>query len=199
MRKINNRIQSSTDSYVEELFDAYSKLNVIRLDLSYKKEIAENITPKEVKKDLSKLLNNRRHNKTVFGECVGHICKLEKGEEAKGNHLHTIFFFNGHKINNDSYKASQIGNYWEDTITNGKGTHHSCNTDKSKYTHVGIGKINHFDTDKRNILTTMVTSYFAKEEQKVNDGSSPKERTLFKGIVTKQKSNAGRPRKEPES
>ena len=50
MRKINNRIQSSTDSYVEELFDAYSKLNVIRLDLSYKKEIAENITPKEVKK-----------------------------------------------------------------------------------------------------------------------------------------------------
>lgn len=199
MRKINKRTQNSTDTYVEKLFDTYSKINVIRLDLRYKKEIAENITPKEVKQDLNRLLNNRRHNKTVFGECVGHLCKLEKGEEEKGNHLHTIFFFNGHKIDNDYYKASQIGKYWEDTVTNGKGTHHSCNAAKSKYRHFGVGMINHFDTDKRHILTNMVTSYFAKEEQKVNDGSSPKERTLFKGIVTKQKSNAGRPRNEPES
>jgi hypothetical protein len=197
MREINKRVQNSTDTYVEKLFDTYSKLNVIRLDLGYKKEVAENVTPKEVKQDLNRLLNNRRHNITVFGDCVGYIVKLEKGEVKKANHLHSLFVFDGHKIYNDTYKASQIGKYWEDTITNGKGTHHSCNADKSKYTHVGVGSINHFDTHKRNILTSLVTSYFAKEEQKVNDGSSPSERTLFKGNVTKQKSNAGRPRKDP--
>ncbi|MFZ4860392.1 MAG: hypothetical protein ACOYL3_28880 [Desulfuromonadaceae bacterium] len=198
MKKINKRIQNSTDVYFGELFDTYSKLNVIRLDLSYKKEIAENITTKEVKQDLNRLLNNRRHNQTVFGDCVGHLCKLEKGED-KGNHLHSMFFFDGHKIENDGYKASQIGKYWVDNITNGNGLHHSCNADKSKYKHVGVGMINHFDTEKRNILTNMVASYFAKEEQQVNSDTSAKERTFFKGIVTKQKSNAGRPRKEPES
>lgn len=182
------------DNYVEELFDTHSRLNVVRLDLSYKKEIADKISTKEVKQDLKNLLNNRRHNETIFGECVGHICKLEKGKE-KGNHLHSLFFFNGHKIENDAYKASQIGKYWEDTITNGKGLHHNCNADKAKYTFFGVGMINHFDTEKRDILTNFVTSYLAKDEQKANDGSSQRERTFFKGIVTKQKSNAGRPRK----
>jgi hypothetical protein len=197
MRKINKRTQKNIDAYIGELFDTYSKLNVVRLDLSYKMETAENITTKEVKQDLNRLLNNRRHNKTVFGECVGHIVKLENGDETNANHLHAMLFFNGHKKDNGTYKAFQIGKYWEDTITNGNGTHHSCNADESKYKHFGVGMINHFDTDKRNILTTMVTTYFAKEEQKVNDGSEPSQRTLFKGIVTKKKSNAGRPRKEP--
>ena len=194
MIKINKRTQSSMDNYVEGLFDTYSKLNVIRLDLSYNKEISKDITTNEVKQDLKRLLNNRRHNETIFGECVGHICKLEKGEE-KGNHLHSLFFFNGHKIENDAYKASQIGKYWEETITDGKGMHHNCNANKSKYTHFGVGMINHFDTEKREILTNFVTPYLAKDEQDANDGSSGKERTFFKGIVTKQKSNAGRPRK----
>lgn len=196
MRKINKRTQSSMDNYVEELFDTYSKLNVIRIELSYNKKISKDITTKEVRQDLKRLLNNRRHNETIFGECVGHICKLEKGEE-KGNHLHSLFFFNGHKIKNDVYKASQIGKYWKDNITNGKGLDHNCNAEKAGYTFYGVGMINHFDTDKRNILTNLVTSYFAKDEQKANDGSSQRERTFFKGIVTKQKSNAGRPRKEP--
>jgi hypothetical protein len=198
MSKINKRTKNSTDTYIEELFDTYSKLNVIRLDLSYKKEVAENITTKEAKQDLNRLLNNRRHNKTVFGDCVGYIVKLENGVD-KGLHFHVLLAFDGHKIDNGTYKGSQIGGVWEDTITNGKGLHYNCNADESKYTNFGVGMINHFDTDKRHILTNMVTPYFAKEDQKVNEGTSPRERTFFKGIVTKQKSNAGRPRKEPQS
>jgi hypothetical protein len=196
MSKINKRTQNSTNTYIGELFNAHSKLNVVRLDLSYKKEVAENITTKEVKQHLNRLLNNRRHNKTVFGECVGHIVKLENGVD-KGLHIHSLLFFDGHKINSGTYRASQIGEYWKYTITKGNGLYHNCNADESKYTNFGVGMINHFDTAKRNILTNMVTPYFAKEDQSVNDGLLPSERTFFKGIVTKEKSNAGRPRKEP--
>ena len=198
MKIIDKRTKDSSDNYINKLFDTYAKLNVVRLDLSYKKELAQDISIKEVKKDLKRLLDNRRHNEAIFGENVGHICKLEKGE-VKGPHLHTLFFFDGHKVEKDVYKASQIGKYWESSITDGKGLYRNCNANKKeKYKYLGIGSISHFDTDKRDILTNMVASYFAEEKQQVNDGSSASERTFFKGVVTKQKSNAGRPRKSLE-
>ena len=97
-RNINNRLES-TKEYLDALQDRYSKLNVIRVDLSYKKPHSDNITLDDANDEFNRMLNNRRGN-SIFNNQVGYVCKKEYTQDD-GVHFHTVFFYNGQKVKND--------------------------------------------------------------------------------------------------
>lgn len=195
MEKVCTRNYNSAVNYVNSLFDQYSKIEALRLDFSYKKEYASNMTTREAKEDMQHLLSNRRNNPGLFGDCIGYIWELDNGPD-KGPHFHCLFLYDGSRIRNDAYWTSKLGHYWDNQITDGKGLHFNCNTKKASYKNSGIGMISHSDTDKRNKLINNVIPYLTKPIENIQGVMSENERAFGKGVPTKMKSKAGRPRDE---
>lgn len=189
----------STKTYLDKLQENYSKINVVRIDLSYKQESSEKVTLTSINKDLKRMLNNRRSKPSIFEDNIGYVIKREHGED-KGLHLHAVFLFDGQKVQKDTHKATQIGNYWEESITKGEGLHYNCN--KKQYKRVGTGMIDHKNSDKRKILDNDVIAYMCKDgDDKDSQSIKPlknnvNDRAFTRGTIPKDKSKAGRPRKE---
>ncbi|MFY9070750.1 inovirus-type Gp2 protein [Aliarcobacter butzleri] len=191
-KKTNRRLES-TKKYIDDLSKKYSKLNVVRVDLGYTKEDSKSITFEDASKDLNKMLNNTRSKPTVFGEMVGYITKKELGED-KGVHIHVAIIYNGNIVREDITKAQQIGEYWKNNITKGKGVFHNCS--KNEYKNKAVGIIDYKDEEKRKIFDEKVLTYLCKDEQSIDSlKTNIKDRAFTRGIAPKKKSNAGRPRK----
>lgn len=192
MSSNSNKRTESTKSYIDKLSKEYSKLNIVRVDLSYKKPYSDNITLEDANKDLNRMFNNMRSKSSVFMDKVGYICKREYTED-KGIHFHAIFIYDGQKVQKDAFKGDQIGQYWENEITQGHGSHHNCN--RNKYERIGTGMLDHKDSEKRKILDQYVLSYLCKDEQDIAPiKESNKDRAFTRGIITKSKEKIGRPR-----
>ncbi|MFW0714042.1 YagK/YfjJ domain-containing protein [Aliarcobacter butzleri] len=190
-KKTNRRLES-TKKYIDDLSKKYSKLNVVRVDLGYTKEDSKSITFEDASKDLNKMLNNTRSKPTVFGEMVGYITKKELGED-KGVHIHVAIIYNGNIVREDITKAQQIGEYWKNNITKGKGVFHNCS--KNEYKNKAVGVIDYKDEEKRKIFDEKVLTYLCKDEQSIDSlKTNIKDRAFTRGIAPKKKSNAGRPR-----
>ncbi|MFW2606391.1 YagK/YfjJ domain-containing protein [Aliarcobacter butzleri] len=190
-KKTNRRLES-TKKYIDDLSKKYSKLNIVRVDLGYTKEDSKSITFEDASKDLNKMLNNTRSKPTVFGEMVGYITKKEVGED-KGVHIHVAIIYNGSKVREDITKAQQIGEYWKNNITKGKGVFHNCS--KNEYKNKAVGVIDYKDEEKRKIFDEKVLTYLCKDEQSIDSlKTNIKDRAFTRGIAPKKKSNAGRPR-----
>ena len=191
-KKTNRRLES-TKKYIDDLSKKYSKLNIVRVDLGYTKEDSKSITFEDASKDLNKMLNNTRSKPTVFGEMVGYITKKELGED-KGVHIHVAIIYNGNIVREDITKAQQIGEYWKNNITKGKGVFHNCS--KNEYKNKAVGIIDYKDEEKRKIFDEKVLTYLCKDEQSIDSlKTNIKDRAFTRGIAPKKKSNAGRPRK----
>lgn len=190
-KKTNRRLES-TKKYIDDLSKKYSKLNVVRVDLGYTKEDSKSITFEDASKDLNKMLNNTRSKPTVFGAMVGYITKKELGED-KGVHIHVAIIYNGNIVREDITKAQQIGEYWKNNITKGKGVFHNCS--KNEYKNKAVGVIDYKDKEKRKIFDEKVLTYLCKDEQSIDSlKTNIKDRAFTRGIAKKIKSNAGRPR-----
>lgn len=191
-KKTNRRLES-TKKYIDDLSKKYSKLNIVRVDLGYTKEDSKSITFEDASKDLNKMLNNTRSKPTVFGEMIGYITKKELGED-KGVHIHVAIIYNGNIVREDITKAQQIGEYWKNNITKGKGVFHNCS--KNEYKNKAVGVIDYKDEEKRKIFDEKVLTYLCKDEQSIDSlKTNIKDRAFTRGIAPKKKSNAGRPRK----
>ncbi|MFY4748586.1 YagK/YfjJ domain-containing protein [Aliarcobacter butzleri] len=190
-KKTNRRLES-TKKYIDDLSKKYSKLNIVRVDLGYTKEDSKSITFEDASKDLNKMLNNTRSKPTVFGEMIGYITKKELGED-KGVHIHVAIIYNGNIVREDITKAQQIGEYWKNNITKGKGVFHNCS--KNEYKNKAVGIIDYKDEEKRKIFDEKVLTYLCKDEQSIDSlKTNIKDRAFTRGIAPKKKSNAGRPR-----
>lgn len=190
----SQRMIESTTTYIDDLFDIYSKMQFIRLDLSYTKEHAREASLEEINEDLTHLLNNRRTKPSIFKNMVGHIFKKEFTED-KGPHIHSLFIFDGQKVSKDEFIGEQIGKYWKNEITDGKGIYHNCNREKGRYAVCALGMIDHTDETKRTALKEKAIAYLCKEEQSVDPiKQSGNERSFSRGIAPRKTSNAGRPR-----
>ena len=190
-KKTNRRLES-TKKYIDDLSKKYSKLNIVRVDLGYTKEDSKSITFEDASKDLNKMLNNTRSKPTVFGEMVGYITKKELGED-KGVHIHVAIIYNGNIVREDITKAQQIGEYWKNNITKGKGVFHNCS--KNEYKNKAVGVIDYKDKEKRKIFDEKVLTYLCKDEQSIDSlKTNIKDRAFTRGIAPKKKSNTGRPR-----
>ena len=190
-KKTNRRLES-TKKYIDDLSKKYSKLNIVRVDLGYTKEDSKSITFEDASKDLNKMLNNTRSKPTVFGAMVGYITKKELGED-KGVHIHAAIIYDGNRVREDITKAQQIGEYWKNNITKGKGVFHNCS--KNEYKNKAVGIIDYKDEEKRKIFDEKVLTYLCKDEQSIDSlKTNIKDRAFTRGIAKKTKSNAGRPR-----
>jgi len=191
---VNKRYKNSTQ-YIDKLQENNSKLNVIRVDLSYKKPYSNDITLEDANRDLDHMFKNRRSKPTIFKNQVGYICKKEYTKD-KGVHFHALFFYNGQKVLNSNLKAEQIGKYWSDNITDKKGSYHNCH--RNDYENNGIGMIDHTDSAKRKNLNTAV-SYLCKDTQDIAPIKNNKnDRAFTRGTMPKNKRNIGRPRKSSQ-
>ena len=191
--KSDKRVKSTTQ-YMDRISERHSKVNIIRVDLAYSKK-NKNVTLKEANKDLDHMFNNMRSKPIIFKDKVGHMC-LREYTKDKGVHIHAIFLFDGQKVQKDTHKAEQIGNYWKELTKDKEGSFHNCHYNKYKYK--GIGMLNHNDKEKRKIVDEHVISYLCKDDKdqdiepiKTNKTS----RAFTRGIIPKSKGNMGRPRK----
>lgn len=198
-RLLNQNYQSLVD-YLDSLFAQHARLLVIRIDFGYSKKTRRATTEGEVlleysqaKADLEHLLNNRRSN-SLFQHLLGYIWKLEYGL-SKGFHFHTIFLFDGSKVQQDINIAQMVGEYWNTTVTQGRGVYFNCNAKKDEYSSLGIGMINYDDHELRKNLNK-AAEYLVKSDYFVRIVSQGIGRTFGKGICKAKKNKQGRPRKE---
>lgn len=191
--EINKRMKKSCEGYIEKLQDRHSKLLALRVDFGYMKEYGQNLSLDEHKRDVKHMLDNRRGKPSLFKHQVGYILKFEHTAE-KGPHAHGLLLYDGQKVKKDAHLAGEIGDYWEDVITDGKGVAHNCNK-KNDYPRSGLGMIDHTDEAKKAYLINDALSYMLKNEQSI-DGvkQNGRERSYIKGVIPKERSAAGRPR-----
>jgi hypothetical protein len=182
-------------AYINGLFDCYSRLVVLRLDFSYRKEIAHTKTFEDIRRDLDKMRNNARHNDTIFKGLEGYIFKIEYGLDKK-IHAHALLFLNGHirKPSSDVNHAEAIGEYWKNTITKGDGIYWNCNAHKKKYRYNAIGLVQHDDIEKRSYLIMAMKYLCKKTRQVIKPRDKPQTKTLTKGDLRNRNPNLGRPR-----
>lgn len=156
-----NRI--SALAYNDRLFARRSRLVVIRLDLGYRREVAQNISLKQLNRDLNRFLRNRRHNR-MFEHLYGFIIKVEEGP-LRGLHTHVVLYFLGSEVRKHGYLGERIGRYWAEHITPGRGMYFNCN--RRSYKYPGIGVIERDDLAKRANLRERVLGYLFKDDQHV--------------------------------
>jgi len=205
-KRSSNKNYISLLHYIDNLFINRSRLLVLRIDLSYEKEPhnyrlnKEEINQKylQAKNDREHFFNNMRSN-TLFNHLLGYVWKLEYGV-SKGFHYHMIFFFDGSKVQQDITKAEMIGKYWRDVITQRRGASQNCNINKKKYKYLGIGMINHNETELIENLKNKVAYYLIKPDyyarMAVMDENGKRGRTFGKGEIIKSKDTRGRPRNQ---
>ena len=190
-KKSDKRTESSKQ-YIDKLQENNAKLNIVRVDLSYKKPYSDDVTLEKANKDLERMFNNRRSKPTIFKDQLGYLCQREYTKE-KGVHFHAIFIYDGQKIQKSAFKADQIGEYWGE-ITKEQGSYHNCH--RNTYNNNGIGMIDYKDKAKRKNLDKAI-SYLCKDDAKqdiVAIQGNKQSRAFTRGIVPKSKGNLGRPR-----
>lgn len=199
--KAARKRSKSLNEYVEALFNKHSRLLVVRVDLSYRSECfqAEELQEKvrQVKNDWSKMQRDLYKGVPVPG-MLGFACKLEYGH-LKGFHFHLLVFYDGARYRKDIVLANLIGKHWAEVITNGRGMYHNCNKNKGKYKRLGIGVINHYESDLIYNLKLYVAEYLVKIDYWVR--LMPEcGRVFFRGNMPKiEASRRGRPRMPVES
>ena len=105
-----------------------------------------------------------------------------------------MFFLDGSEHREDITIAQDIGELWNNEITQGDGLYWNCNANKEKYKNLGIGMISHHEEDLRdNVIATAM--YLVKKDYLIRSVMfNSKNRAFSKGQIP-QKSKSGRPRK----
>jgi hypothetical protein len=192
--------------YVRALFEAYSRLRPIRLDLTYQRpyvstslglstgrRLEDPVTPEDVVRHREQFLDYLREN---YPAMVGYVWKIEHGV-YKSFHMHWIIFLDGHEVVKDELMGHAMGDHWRDVITGGRGSYWNVNAVKDGYRKrglLGIGEINWFDNAKREALER-VALYLAKCDYFVRLEAPGLDRIFGKGGMPKpRQTNTGRPR-----
>lgn len=198
-RNSENNVES-VNWLIDQLFQRHGSLLVIRVDLSYKAEINDSYSIEQLyaqaKADREHLFDNIRANRKLFGDAyLGYIWKLEFGFYKKF-HYHFVFFFNESKVGRDVNKAMSIGEYWNNVITNGRGSYFNCNAKKSDYQHLGIGTIDYYDVEAIDNLKR-AANYLTKADYHVKMIANAGDRIFGRSEPDDFSHIPGRPRKYP--
>lgn len=175
--------------YVNALFGRYSRLLVMRVDLSYKREFRDSLSIDEILKHKDALLKNRRKG-ALAASWVGYACRLEYAPET-GFHFHLVVFKNGADFRSDVFHSALILEEWQ-RIPGDRGRGFNCNMKANEYRFYGIGVVNHDDKEKRQYLHKAL-AYLTKSDC-IAKLKLEKRRTFFKGNLPKKVTARGRPR-----
>lgn len=203
LRKANaNRNAHNVLAMEEAMFcseTGRSRWLILSLTLRYKAECREWITPETIQQHRERFFGARRFNKLMSG-IKNYVWTIEQGEDT-GLHLHVILFYSTER-NHDELIAKQIGEYWAEVVTEGKGDYWNSNAAQQKKFYetwghgIGVGQINWDDAEKRKALRENLV-YLAKGEQYLMIRSAERIRTFDMGRVPK-KLKSGRPRADSD-
>lgn len=181
---------------VDYLFDhVRSRMIVIRLDLFYRRDVAVLIEPEEADSDFKRFLANMKGKPTLFDDMLYYVWKAEQSRSG-AYHYHFLLFFTNDRLLKDDYRSKQIGEYWQNEITQGRGAYFNANlsTEKAKHKKLAIGRIECSDHDKREHLK-YIFAYFCKDDQSLRVKVSKKTRSFGSSSVPLiDKQRGGRPR-----
>ncbi|WP_413192535.1 hypothetical protein [Pararobbsia alpina] len=199
LRRLNaERNEENVLAMEEEMFSEQtgrSRWLLLSLTLRYKPRYRRWITPKTIQQHRERFFAARRYNQ-LMAYIGNYVWAIEQGENT-GLHLHVILFYSG-EHNHDEFIAKQIGEYWANEVTGGKGDYWNSNQEWLKrhykrYGHgIGVGQINWNDRKARWALRENLV-YLAKSEQYLMSRSTERIRTFDMGQVPK-KQKRGRPR-----
>lgn len=170
--------------YIDSLYQRYSKLLVVRVDLSYKSGISHKIRAHHLRQH-RQALYKAINSDPLFSCCIGYILKLEFGME-KGFHYHALFFFNGQKVWGDITLGKLIGELWQERITNMAGLYFNCNYQKERYRELGIGLLKRADEGSKKGLLNAVR-YLCKADAWVRLAVPELKRTFWRGEIKPRK------------
>ncbi|EJF7713564.1 inovirus-type Gp2 protein [Providencia rettgeri] len=170
--------------YIDSLYQRYSKLLVVRVDLSYKSGICHRVKAHHLRQH-RQALYKAINSDPLFSHCVGYILKLEFGME-KGFHYHALFFFNGQKVRQDITLGKLIGELWQERITDMAGLYFNCNYQKERYRELGIGLLKRADEGSKKGLLNAVR-YLCKADAWVRLAVPELKRTFWRGEIKPRK------------
>lgn len=199
-RRLSNKNYKSLLTYIDAIFEGWSRVLVLRLDLGYSKpavhwgfrEGLEFETVKEHRERFLKMVRAKLPAKTL----LGHAWKLEFGL-SKSFHYHCMFFLDGSKLREDVSWARTLGELWVERATKGQGVYYNCNRTKGIYRTCGIGMIDHSGKVMRNNLKKAAV-YLTKVEYYMRIVTEGRARTFGRGEMPKRVvKKRGRPRRLP--
>ncbi|WP_172820409.1 inovirus-type Gp2 protein [Burkholderia vietnamiensis] len=193
MRRTRSVLEMEETMFSEET--GKSRWLVLSLTLRIKPEFRRWITPEEFQRFRGRFFAARRYNRLMKG-IANYVWAIEQSE-GSGLHLHVILFYDAGNHNHDEFIAQQIGEYWSNAVTIGKGEYWNSNQGwlKPRYARrhgVGVGQINWNEREKREALRTNLV-YLAKADQYLMSRNIEHMHTFDMGHVPK-KVKAGRPR-----
>ena len=187
---INKRNQRRLHGLIDNLFNDYSKLLVIRLDFYIQKDSEEDEQYDYMNEAFDRFRNNLRSNR-LFEHYITYAARLEYGTSRKW-HYHVLFFFDGQRVRDDYGLAKAIGEYWVEVITRRLGNYNSPNMNKHKYRRVGVGMIDYRDEKKIECLKNDVAKYLVKLD--VSGLGASGRRAYRQGQYKPKQGRLGRPR-----
>lgn len=125
IRRAQEISSASVYEYVTGLKAAYSKICVVRLDFHFPWDVDGDFQFGAAELDAAESIV--AFVKKTYESWLGHVMKFEFGAE-RGIHLHTVFIFNGSKVNNDVEIGRRIGEHWRLQIQKGGSGYFNCNT-----------------------------------------------------------------------
>jgi hypothetical protein len=202
MRLIEVHRQRSFDRVIafgEELFSEENGRAcwlVIELTLQYESKYRGSVTLDVVQNHRDKFFKARRNSSGPMSCAEAYAWAIEEGEDT-GFHLHVVLFCLP-VTKDDERLANQIGDFWNEEVTEGRGKYWNSNRADlkpryEKHGHgVGVGLIEHHDKMKR---TSMLINllYLAKAEQQLQIKAEGNVHTFGMSDVPK-KQKVGRPR-----
>lgn len=151
----------------------------------------------EVQRDREKLFDNMRCKPSLFEHLVGYAWRYEYAPET-GFHLHVLLAFKGSEVHKHEWLSLEIGKYWCEVITEGRGRFHSCNADWDKEAKgYGIGAMEWHDELHRENLREGVLPYLAKFDQYILARPYKGAKLMGTGFFHREEpTKRGRPRRE---
>ncbi|CAJ8964000.1 inovirus-type Gp2 protein [Burkholderia pseudomallei] len=203
MRLLKIHVRRNIDNVTEfeqKLFcphAGWARWLVLELTLKYESKYRGSITLDEVIEHRDKFFRARWRNNHLMSCVKAYVWAIEEGKDT-GFHLHVILFCVP-VTKDDERLANQIGDYWEEVVTEGRGSYWNSNRADLKlgyemYGHgIGVGLIEHSDDKMRGSLLENLI-YLAKSEQQLQIRAEGNVHTFgMSGVPKKEK--MGRPRK----
>lgn len=107
-------------SLLARLYGSHSRLLVIRVDLKYQEAYVKDVDFATHQLHVQDVCETAQRRKGIFQGCLGFALRMEDAPDT-GLHCHVVFFFDGVKHCRDLHAAMRICNWWNDTVTLGKG------------------------------------------------------------------------------
>jgi len=165
-----NNTKSLVD-YVEALFNHYSKLLIVRVDLGYTNEAKSDIDIDRFYRHFEFMRNRLSNKDTFFKDIQGYSWAIEQGKE-KGYHVHLLLIYDGAKVQNGSYYAQRAGEKWQE-ITNGEGSYFNLNCKEYKNKlrqagcEIGLGMVSRNNEGDWDLLLAVISYLTLVREDKV--------------------------------